>query len=168
MRQHAASSKFPKMCKVTYHQGLLCYLPCRSWYSNLPIVGETWAGWCSPLEEGLVAPFLTSHPPPCTSRCVFYLPEHHLLLPSICLVQLPARFLYLCVCIRPTMHLVCIPCCAIHLPRPTSNTLSAFSTIHLLPCRPILPLALPPLGPTTGCTQCSSLLWSRVAAAVQH
>ena len=74
-----------------------------------------------------------------------------------------------CVCIRPTMHLVCIPCCAIHLPRPTSNTLSAFSTIHLLPCRPILPLALPPLGPTTGCTQCSSLLWSRVAAAVvQH
>ena len=55
----------------------MCYLLCRSWYSNLRIVGETWAG--SPLEEGLVAPFLTSHPPPCTSRCVFYLPEHHLL-----------------------------------------------------------------------------------------
>ena len=84
--------------------------------------------------------------------------------PSICLVQLPARFLFLCVCIRPTMHPVCIPCCAIHLPRPTSNTPSAFSTTHLLPCRPILPLALPPLGPTTGCIQCTSLLWSRVAA----
>ena len=56
---------------------ILCYLLCRSWYSNLRIFGETWAG--SPLEEGLVAPFLTSHPPPCTSRCVFYLPEHHLL-----------------------------------------------------------------------------------------
>ena len=104
----------------------MCY---RGGYSNLPIAGETWAR--SPLEEGLVAPFLTSHPPPCTSRSVFYLPEHHLLLSSICLVQLPAPFLYLCVCIRPTMRPVCITCFAIHLPRPTSNTLSA---LHSLAC----------------------------------
>ena len=82
----------------------MCFFLCRSWYSNLPIVGETWAG--SPLEEGLVAPFLTSHPPPCTSRCVFYLPEHHLLLPSICLVQLPARFLYL-VCVFDPQCTLC-------------------------------------------------------------
>ena len=32
-------------------------------------------------------------------------------------------------CIRPTMHPVCITCFAIHLPRPTSNTLSALHSL---------------------------------------
>ena len=40
-----------------------------------------------------------SHPPPCTSPSVFYLLDYHLLSPSICLVQLSARFLCIYVCL---------------------------------------------------------------------
>ena len=93
---------------LSFHVSMCSNPPCRCWY---------WRdmGWSSPLgEEGLVAPFLTSHPQPCTSRSVFYLPGHHLLLPSICLlVQLPPLFLYLSVLCIPTMHpvhhLLCRP-----------------------------------------------------------
>ena len=121
----------------------MCFFLCRSWYSNLPIVGETWAG--SPLEEGLVAPFLTSHPSPCTSRSVFYLPGHHLLLPSICLlVQLPPLFLYLSVLYTLTYHAPCaspvVP--SIYLVLPPTLSVCILCHRHLLPCRPILPLAL--------------------------
>ena len=136
----------------------------------------------------LSSPVTLLRPQPCTSRCVFYLPEstctsfshpfassfnfHHSF--SICLCCIPL----------PTMHPVCIACCAVHLTRsPTSNTLSAFSAIgtyyhvsafsgiHLLPCsRPILPLALSAPRPNHQLhTMHHSLLCSRVAVqCVQH
>ena len=111
-------------------------------------------GSCSPLgEEGLGAPFLSSHPPP--------------------LVRAPLvpASIYSTTTSKPPIHLppstsstvpvsLCTSCCASsHLPV-CPTLLSAFSTLHPQPCsRPILPLG-PPLGSTT--TQCSTH-WSRWA-----
>ena len=96
-------------------------------------------------REGLVAPFLTSHPSPCTSRCVFYLPGHHLLLPSICLlVQLPPLFLYLSVLYTITYHAPCaspvVPSIYLVLP-PTLSVCILWHTpttmqTHPAPCPP--------------------------------
>ena len=103
-------------------------------------------GSCSPLgEEGLGAPFLSSHPPP--------------------LVRAPLvpASIYSTTTSKPPIHLppstsstvpvsLCTSCCASsHLPA-CPTLLSAFSTLHPQPCRPILPLG-PPLGSTT--TQCT-------------
>ena len=104
-------------------------------------------GSCSPLgEEGLGAPFLSSHPPP--------------------LVRAPLvpASIYSTTTSKPPIHLppstsstvpvsLCTSCCASsHLPA-CPTLLSAFSTLHPQPCsRPILPLG-PPLGSTT--THCT-------------
>ena len=106
-------------------------------------------GSCSPLgEEGLGAPFLSSHPPP--------------------LVRAPLvpASIYSTTTSKPPIHLppstsstvpvsLCTSSCASsHLPA-CPTLLSAFSTLHPQPCsRPILPLG-PPLGSTT--THCTAL-----------
>ena len=94
----------------------------------------------APLVLSSIYPGTTSFSHPFASSFNF----HHSFSICLCCVFLPCT--------------LCITCCAVHLPRsPTSNTLSTFSGIHLLPCRPILscPLPSPKLGPTTGCTQCT-------------
>ena len=99
------SRSFPKLCKVTHHFVLssVSELVFQSADSRRDM------GWLTVRRRPRCA---FPHQSPSAvhlSLCLLFTraPPPS---PSICLVQLPARFLFLCVCIRPTMHPVCIPC----------------------------------------------------------